>query len=159
MADRNLARTGDLIFYKVDSSNLKDRLISFFEKLTGEGSGTYSHVSMLDGTLNFQYEATLPKIRRSAVDWANPLIEIWRIKDVNDLQLRDMLVAASMDVGRWYGLGESLSALFRGGRLTICTQYVIDSAAMGYIDLAEDKGDLLVSPDEFIGYKALTRIT
>lgn len=158
MTSRSLAKEGDLLFYRVDPSSLKDRFIGFLERFTSQGTGLYTHVSMLDNTLDFQYEASVPRIRRSNINWANPHLELWRIKDATSPQIRDMLAAASQEVGNWYGLGDSLHSLLKKGRLTICTQYTIDSAAQGYIDLTEDKGDLLVSPDEFSTYKSISRV-
>lgn len=155
---KELSKAGDLIFYRVNPRSVKDRVIGFLEHLLGGGSGKYCHVSMLDATLDYQYEAALPKIRRSKVDWTDPQLELWRIKDAEDTQLKSMLDASITEVGYWYGLGESLKYLLKKGRLTICTQYVIDSAAQGYINLAEDKGDRLVSPDELSSYKSIYRV-
>jgi len=155
---RERTQVGDILFYRVNPSSLKDKFIGFLQRLTGEGPGKYCHVSLVD-TLDYQYEAVLPRIRRSKIDWNNPCLELWRINDATSVQLLSMLEAAAGDVGIWYGLGDSLRGLLKRGRLTICTQYIIDSAAMGYIDLTEDKGDLLVSPDELSTYKQIRKVS
>lgn len=156
---KELAMAGDLLFYRVNPSSLKERIIGALSLITGEGSGAYCHVGMLSENLTDQYEAVPPRIRKSCVDWSNPHLELWRIKDAEAIQLKDMLRAAASDVGWRYGIGESLLYLFKRKRLTVCTQYVIDSAAAGYINLAEDKGDKLVFPDELSTYKAIYKIS
>lgn len=147
---QDLAQPGDLLFYKVTStSGLRAKLIGWLEKFTGQGSGTYDHVSIVDIDNLYQYEATIPKVRKSLIDWNSGDFELYRVKDINKASTAAILEEAKSRIGEWYGLGKSVKSLLKKFRLEICTHYAIDCIIIGSgLDLTQGTGEFVTSPDE-----------
>lgn len=147
MNKRDLAQKGDILFYTVaGSTSFFDKTVGFLERLICE-PGIYCHVSLLDSTLDNQYEAVIPRLKNSPVNWSDPTLQLWRIRNASEVQRLRMLDSAKFRIGEWYGIGKSIASLLRRKQLEVCTDYVMDSALTAGIRLENEK-TLVTTPDD-----------
>ena len=95
---------------------------------------------LLHNDTGIKLEATFPKCREGAIDWANPWMEVWRIRDLTDQNIKDILKLQQDMVGigpvnghgehddAWdYNVAEFLTfGLLNQAAAKICSQFEAD---------------------------------
>jgi len=161
MAKRNKSRPGDLLFYRVTpQSSWVSRVIATFQMWIGDGTGPllYSHVALVDVVdPDYLIDAWWPRVRRKRVNWMDPDLEVWRIRDITDFHISIMSGTAMGMVGQWYDVGNFFFGLFDSHHAQICTTLVVGSAHAAGIDLVSDAGRL-VTPNELVASPMLYKV-
>lgn len=151
MTTKSLVQPGDILFYKVSpKSALMSKLVAIAQLLRGEGKTftSYSHVSLVDNDINYQLESRLPKTRRSTINWDDPSIEVWRVRDVSNTQIILALKWGYNNLNKWYDLGQICLGLFKSRNTYTCAEFVYN-AYKDSVDLASDAGKV-IGPNELI---------
>jgi uncharacterized protein YycO len=154
MGDTQLDRLqqGDLIFYKVTPQSWwLARLIAAVQLIRKEGTSStyYSHVGLLNYDKDEILEGTWPESCISNIDWKDPSIEVWRIKNLNGLQRHAAMTWAHCHLSRPYDVGQILLGLFTWSSAYTCSEFVLEAYRNVGIDLAPHAGRFL-GPNELI---------
>lgn len=153
------ALPGDVLLYRVTPrSSLLARAIASLQLMGGEGEGPvqYSHAALAEGAWT-KVEASWPRVRRGAIDWGNPELELWRVAGPEASRGREASRAAAARVGQAYDLGELFFGLFRSRRRAICSRLVADAWMRAGVSLADDD-DRLLSPNEIAASPRLSKV-
>ena len=145
-------KSGDLLFYKVTpQSNWIAKLIASVQIWRKEGTEavSYSHVSIVSHDLNWQLEAHWPKTRLSPIDWTDPRIEVWRVKDATACDIHGILSWCYCNLDKPYDIGQILLGLFMWNNAYSCTEFVVKPFLLADIDLAPNAGSF-IAPNELI---------
>ncbi len=152
MADKKLARPGDLLFYRVTpESGWIAKIIAIAQMIRSEGKSptSYSHVSVIDADMNYQLEGIWPKTRRSKIDWEEQRLELWRVKGVKAAQIMKVHSWCYNHLNRWYSFGQIFLGLFTLSNHYSCTKFIRAAFQEVNKDLAPNAGRFL-GPNEFI---------
>lgn len=153
-------KPGDIFLYKAaPNSSLKDRFIGGMELIFGIGgqSGTeYDHASILEDSVN-QVEAVWPRVRRSAVDWSDKSIEVYRVVGATPEQCAGAVLNAQKRIGEWYDVGEFCFGLFKVKHTEICSQLVEDAWLSQGFEICP-KSMRLVAPNDLVASKIIERV-
>ena len=143
---------GDLIFYKVTPQSWwLSRLIAVIQIICKEGKTDtqYSHCSILDYDQTQQLEGIWPKTRISKIDWSDPNIEVWRVKNLTSKQHHAALTWTYCHLDRPYDIGQILLGLFTWSSAYTCSEFVVEAYRHVGIDLASDAGRF-IGPNELV---------
>lgn len=152
---------GDLLFYKVTPrSGWMSKLIAVVQMVRGEGSSgtSYSHVALSDFNSNYQLESTPPKTRRGLVDWANPSIEVWRIKNVSAAQVSNALGWAYTHLNKPYDFSQILLGWITWSNGYTCAEFVKSAYDSTGVSLSPTAGRF-VGPNELMNLDLLEKIS
>lgn len=150
---------GDLIFYPVTPrSGFVPRLIASVQLWRGEGSGKtmYSHVAIADFEPGWQFEAYVPRSRRSRIPDGRD-VEVWRVRGALPGHAEAVLHWARTHTGQWYDLGRALFGAFKMAHSNICTTFVASAWQEAGFDLSAKAGRF-VGPNELIDSGLLERV-
>ena len=154
------ARPADILLYRVTPySGIVAKIIAIAQLLRGEGKGPvlYSHASIVSNHTGYQIEAVWPQIRKYAIDWTDPCLELRRLPDMSDERAALILIEAETSIGEWYNIGDMFFGWFSIPHARICTQLVAACAAKAGYWLGKDSGAFL-SPDELADDAQLERV-
>lgn len=155
MTVQEQARPGDLLLYSVTpKSGVVSRLIATVELWRKEGDykTQYSHVSVVSSKQDYQFEAMFPKTRESQIDWTDPRIELWRVKDSTSDQVTQVLSWCRAHVNCYYDVGQVFMGFFRLSNTYSCTKF----ARQSWLDAGRD---IVPGAGKFIGPNDLVNPT
>jgi uncharacterized protein YycO len=154
MIDKSKIKTGDLLLFRiVPDSNLLGKLIGWFSVLTGNGgtyAKTYGHVAICENSDTY-IEMTFPHSRRTVIDQRNPEMEVWRIKDATEDQLKAAVKWAVENMGKWYNVRHIIGLGFIKGYG--CADFVFNCFNETHTGILLDKKgtkDPVCSPNEIV---------
>lgn len=152
---------GDLVLYKTDKhSPIHDKLISLGEGLLQKKftPSNYCHIAMISSDANLILEAVWPKTHVTKFEWKQPTeIEIYRIKNATDIQIKKSIDWAENHLGEWYDIPELFGGWISFKHAQICSTYVANSYKAAGIIFKTDKNGF-ITPNEIAISNLLTRI-
>lgn len=151
-------QVGDLVLFPVGpTSRLLSRVVGWGERLIGQAPSIkqYSHVAIVGPSPSCIFEAYWPMIRISPLDLEGN--EVYRIKDITDVQVALMMAYCQSEVGKLYDMLAILTfGKFQIGGTEVCSQLAYNAGlAAGYVLYPPED---LESPDDIAASKLLIRI-
>lgn len=145
---KDSAIPGDILLYRINpAAPWHDRLIAAGEILLREDSSSsiYYHTGLVAGLT--QYEAVVPRLTESIIDWDTPGLELWRVKDASPLEVSAALRWAKVHLGCWYDIGPYIFGLYSFKNTYTCSEYVRGAYLHANIDLAKTRQKLFTPND------------
>lgn len=143
-----IVAAGDLIFYPVTPySGWLQKLIAWGERAIDQAPSSrgYSHVAIAGPDLQHQYEAWWPRIRNVPIRLGGA--EVYSIKDINNVQVSQMMAYCQSRVGTWYDLIAILTlGKIQIGGTEVCSQLAYNAALAAGVALGPPQA--FMSPDD-----------
>ena len=157
-------KPGDILLYKVTKySALHDKLIAICQILLYQvpRNARFCHIAIVDQDINYKLEAVWPKTRRSLIagDNIGEIMEVYRVIDITDAQIKSTLVWANANLNEWYDILFMITGWLDVKHAEICSTFVSHAfAAAGLLIPHVPKFQKIILPDDYADDRQLARV-
>lgn len=169
MIRKQQLRPGDLLFYRPKAPIPGSWLVTWFQNIVGKSpihKVSYNHVAIVDRDTDYILESRWPKSRRWKINWKKLnkyyYVELWRIKNVEPVEITKALKWSHEHLNEWYDLGLFIWGMFDAPHMEVCSTFVAKAwaAADRIFKVHKRIGNArnFHSPDELIANSHLIKL-